>query len=260
MTFEKTQRSYINAIKSCSIAEQPGSARSVRLRKSERWVLLESETQIVRPGSTVSWYVFGPPGDRVVIDLERVLNSGGHHHGGGPTGAVNPPRITLGPNYPQNVRVSYRAPPASGLVRITFRFSSGATDIDYNQVMIDNLLPLRSSSSIVLVGGTPTHPDNHYGSPALVSKISALADQFKAQYSSPIYVNDMSLQWGGLFDYRAQWGTPHQTHREGRHVDIRSVNMTKEEKDFFKSSAVALGFRIMLENEGLINEHWHLGT
>jgi len=33
-------------------------------------------------------------------------------------------------------------------------------------------------------------------------------------------INDMSLEWGGLFDIYGDWDHPHQAHRDGRNVDI----------------------------------------
>ena len=33
-------------------------------------------------------------------------------------------------------------------------------------------------------------------------------------------VNDMTLPWGGLFDYQTAWSTPHGMHRNGKSVDI----------------------------------------
>jgi len=35
-----------------------------------------------------------------------------------------------------------------------------------------------------------------------------------------IYINDMSLPYGGLFDIQGNWRPPHDTHRTGRNADI----------------------------------------
>jgi hypothetical protein len=35
-----------------------------------------------------------------------------------------------------------------------------------------------------------------------------------------IYINDMSLPYGGLFDIQGNWRPPHVTHRTGRNADI----------------------------------------
>ena len=42
------------------------------------------------------------------------------------------------------------------------------------------------------------------------------------QYGENIFVNDISLKDGGVFDLNQNWSPPdHSLHREGRNVDIR---------------------------------------
>jgi hypothetical protein len=37
-------------------------------------------------------------------------------------------------------------------------------------------------------------------------------------------VTEVGLPSGGLLDLDADWNPPHQTHRFGRHMDLRSLN------------------------------------
>jgi murein endopeptidase len=37
-----------------------------------------------------------------------------------------------------------------------------------------------------------------------------------------LFINDMSLPYGGLFDVNGDWKTPHKTHRIGKSADIRT--------------------------------------
>jgi hypothetical protein len=213
------------------------------------------QAQQVLPGHQVTWYYWGPSGANVHVSLQRVNNSGGHFHGGGPIGAVAPTSFRLGSNYPQNVPVVFTAPPAAGTVQQIAQFSPGGTVILTNNVAVPSLVALTAGVGITLTGSSATHPQNHFGLPALISKIQQLGMRFHQKYNKNIFVNDMSLPQGGLYDFRNSWAPPHATHREGRTVDINSTTMSNPEKQFFRQTAVNLGFQVTLETNP---EHWHL--
>lgn len=67
------------------------------------------------------------------------------------------------------------------------------------------------------------HTGNHYGTPKLVSAIAEVARNFKDLTGRSLGVNDMSLPWGGLYDYNSTGFSPHTYHRKGTSVDIDSV-------------------------------------
>ena len=186
-----------------------------------------------------------------------MINSGGHFHAGGPVGEVEPNEFTLGSNYPQNVPTVFTAPEFSGLIEERFTFTLGKTPVitNYTGVEIAGFIALDATTGIVLTGTTGTHPLNHYGTNNLVSSIQVLALAFHKKFNKNLFVNDMSVQWGGLFDHRATWRPPHQTHREGRTVDINSTSMNPAEKNYFRQTAASLGFSVTLENNP---PHWHL--
>lgn len=211
------------------------------------------EEQVTGPSGTIRWYLNGPKGLSGTIKLKRLPNSGGHHHPGGPTGTVRPSTFTLG-KYPQNLPVSFTAPDACGIVEETVS-GAGQSHIVTNVVMVRGLTGLFATTGISLIGYTPTHQTDHWGTPDLVSAIQALGRAFHAEYGKNIFVNDISLPTGGLFDHKATWARPHQLHRFGRDVDIRYTNMTKKERKFFKAEAERLKFRVEVHQPG---PHWHL--
>ena len=213
------------------------------------------QTELDLPGSSITWYTSGPPGATVTYSLIRVANSGGHNHGGGPTGSIAPTSITLGPNYPQNVPITYLAPDAAGSIEQHWQASNGQSGMDMVQIGIAGLVELTGGVGLTLTGSTSMHPRNHFGTPTLNSKIQQLATTFHSKFNKNIFVNDASLEQGGLFDHKGTWAPPHSTHREGRTVDVNSTSMTAAERDFFRQTAVSLGFAVTLETTP---PHWHL--
>lgn len=216
---------------------------------------------VVQPGGQITWFYWGPPGAAVSIRLTRLTNTGGHQHpnsGDGPAGTAVPSAFTLGPNYPQNHRVVVTGPDAGGVVVMTSRFSPGNPSVITNtiHVSVPGLVAFGGGVGIVLTGATRTHPTNHYAVPELANLVAQLGQRYFRQFSRAIFVNDMSLADGGLFDHRATWRPPHQTHRDGRRVDINSTSMTPEQQAFFRQAAQELGFRtVTLETNP---PHWHL--
>ncbi|WP_438393621.1 hypothetical protein [Caballeronia sp. DA-9] len=209
----------------------------------------------VRPGSQITWYYSGPAGATMTLSLNRVPNSGGHIHAGGPTGSLSRTSIILGTKYPQNEPVVFTAPDAAGTIEITGVASKGGNTTGQNRVHIPGFTALTGGVGLTLTGGMPEHPGNHFGLPALVQKIQQLGAQFHAKFGKNLFVNDMSLHDGGLYDFHSTWAPPHATHREGRTVDVNSTSMSSEEKAFFKVTATGLGFRVALESTP---PHWHL--
>jgi hypothetical protein len=211
----------------------------------------------VLPGGQVTWYYWGPPGARVTLSVQRLQNTGGHNHQGGPTGSISPSSFVLGPHYPQNQPVVFTAPVASGSVEQTGKFSTGnpSTVAGLNRVAVPGLMALTGGVGITLTGSSSTHPVNHCGLPALITRIQQLASQFHGKFGKNLFVNDMSLPDGGMYDFKNTWAPPHITHREGKTVDINSTSMSQAEKDFFRAAALSLGFAVTLETNP---EHWHL--
>jgi hypothetical protein len=212
------------------------------------------ETQTTLPGGRINWYTSGPTGLSVSISLSRLAHTGGHIHEGGPTGEVSPSSFVLG-QYPQNVRSEFHAPEAGGSIQQTTTVSNGKSITNINRILIPDLIELVSGSGFILSGSTPTHPGNHYGKPLLLQKLSELAVAFHHNFNKKIFINDMSLEGGGLFDIKATWSPPHKTHRNGLIADVNSTTMTEDEKRWFGTKCVALGITAVLETNP---PHWHL--
>lgn len=217
-------------------------------------VVAEPVADVV-PGGQVTWYFNGPAGARVNINLSRLQNTGGHNHPGGPTGSVAPQSFVLGPRYPQNQPSVFTAPVAAGSVQMVSSFSPGGTTTGLNRVAVPGLITLTGGVGISLTGASATHPVNHGGMPILISKIQQLAAEYHSKFGKNLFINDMSLPDGGLYDFKNTWAPPHVTHREGRTVDINSTSMAQPEKDSFRVMALSLGFSVTLETNP---EHWHL--
>ena len=61
---------------------------------------------------------------------------------------------------------------------------------------------------------------NHYGTGATNRRLAELLALYQQFYGAGLYVNDMSLPKGGLFDISGHWVPAHQSHRRGIDVDM----------------------------------------
>jgi hypothetical protein len=108
---------------------------------------------------------------------------------------------------------------------------------------------------------TSKHRMNHYGIPAMVKTLKDLADSANAYHSWVFQYNDMSLELGGPFDIRNDWNTPHQSHRQGKSVDVRPVSTTGDLIDVeWLETKVKKVFNGTLQEEakGRPGHHFHL--
>jgi hypothetical protein len=113
--------------------------------------------------------------------------------------------------------------------------SENAVDaVDTISVGVGGLVALAESAHDSLIGYRDEHPDNHWCAPAMVAALGALADSFYARYSKRLGYNDMSLQLGGVFDLSQDWKPPHDEHRTGTDVDLRTQDRTPAELRFLE--------------------------
>jgi hypothetical protein len=66
--------------------------------------------------------------------------------------------------------------------------------------------------------------------------------------------NDMSEEWGGLFDINGTWAPPHAEHREGRNMDFRLSNLGALHRLVVEPLMTGQGINVFHENAA----HWHL--
>jgi hypothetical protein len=133
------------------------------------------------------------------------------------------------------VMFNFNTPEASGKHTITAtcdRCSNTATKpVD---VKVANLIPIPASSLYALqdsaghvIGAIPgKHTHNHYLTAAAIDNLNNLADTYNSIINpgQRLYLNDASLEWGGLFDVGSTaWKPPHQGHRRGVEIDIRAA-------------------------------------
>ena len=66
------------------------------------------------------------------------------------------------------------------------------------------------------------HPANHYGTPEFTAQLAAVATDYYARTEGKdkLVINDMALQYGGLFDYLGTWHKPHASHHAGYDADV----------------------------------------
>lgn len=77
------------------------------------------------PNGQIRWYFNGPTGLTCSISLQRLPNSGGHLHPGGPVGTAQPSSFKLQGAYPQNVIVMIHLSEAAGTIIQIGRWSNG---------------------------------------------------------------------------------------------------------------------------------------
>jgi hypothetical protein len=212
----------------------------------------------IGPGDTDVWYIWGPENQPWVFDL-AFIGGGGHYHGqetsdSRAAGTINPSSGWFGAGYPQDIPCIYRGGEVCGNVRLRLR-SGSQVEVVYETIVQAYLQPLAASTGVVLVGSTATHTSNHWGTSGLCDAIARLGRAYHERFGSPIYVNDMSLVNGGLFDLNGNFSTPHITHRDGRNVDMNWSSMNLIQRTWFRSKAEEIGFIVEVHENP---RHWHL--
>jgi hypothetical protein len=218
----------------CSIASAKLLARGI--------FSADTEIQECLPGGKTVWWVRGPAGTRFSCKLTRVPNSGGHHHAKGPAGTITPISGVI-PTGGVFKSVVHQAPEVSGDIAVHWAVG-GVQGTNYTRVRFPGLRELPIVPEIERVGVKSVHPQSHFGHPALISALLVLARRYHREFAKPLEVNDISLPWGGLFDHKATWAKPHETHRTGRDVDIRTRSMNPDQKRFLVANARLLDFSV----------------
>ncbi|HCH0920160.1 penicillin-insensitive murein endopeptidase [Vibrio parahaemolyticus] len=232
-----------------------GSITKTSFDISERDFIPTSEVIYLEPSEKLTWYINGNAGDSFSTRLS--FKGGGHDHDIGTnnvlaTGLVSPNKGTVGSNN-KAVQV-YTAPEVCGEITDT-TIIGNTTKIITIIVSVPDLVPLKNSKGLVLVGKTSKHKSNHWGKVKLCKAISELGSSFYDEFKKHLYINDMSLQFGGLFDIKGNFKAPHKTHLNGEHVDINLTTMNEKEKKFFEIRAKELGFIVEVHRNPI---HWHL--
>ena len=211
-----------------------------------------------------TFFVSGRAGERVRNIAERVVNTGGHYHGGASqnpraAGMFDQRTITLGDNYPQNHPVIWTAPDVSGKIILGGLFEySNPPFIGYVAELSLNppLVPVPNSQKLRLKPPTQTHRSPYWVSSDVANKLAALAEGYHARTGKHLTVTDASLQTGGRFDYKPSvrpWVPPHAEHMFGNEVDMRSRDQDETQRTIFKEECVKVG--LSPADHG---NHWHV--
>jgi len=164
--------------------------------------------------------------------------------------------FTLDPNWRFVDRWPWRVDPVDGR-REWLEMAITVEEPGLVELPSDESLYVRCGSTASCTGTDnvePEHPAAFYGLSELIRKVRRLARDFRDQWGMILTVTDMTLEWGGLFDYQETWTPPHSRHRRGRSVDIsRTVwedtpqgrvrhRMTAEQEKWLRHHAQEIGF------------------
>lgn len=193
-------------------------------------------------------------------------NSGGHYLGhseGRPTGNHTPAAGWVSET-DGHLHTTYIASEIGGVVDAAIHCDAGFISCRDGKVSfgvgVKGLEDLGPGVGYVLTGAKSPHPSNHWGVPAFLAATRKMAALFANDYpNDPLQFNDVSLEYGGVFDVAAKsangyaWTPPHSTHRLGTNMDIGIPR---------GSAAKALVLRLcQLTSVRVLQEdayHWHL--
>jgi hypothetical protein len=192
-------------------------------------------------------------GATVQLSAEAVAGSGGHLHGDAQSRPVGTffdaganPNVDAGNRGSTAGRTGsdgtasfqYVTSGVGGLENLlaTVSLSTGETGKGQGQIRIQvaGLVEIpRAGHDYVFKAGTDTHPQNNFGTAQLRDAAIGCFGQYLSDVAaaeldpflvggSQFVVTEVGLPSGGLLDLDADWTPPHQIHRFGRHMDLRS--------------------------------------
>ncbi len=223
------------------------------------------------------------PSVDVQLVADVTTNSGGHQHPNAPnrpkgllSNGVTTGTTVTGSTGSNGMAFTFLAPAPAGDHKII----ASCTDTgractqqgpDKVWVGIKGLVSLYETHLYKLVGSDDTHPNNHYLTPAATGSVVWLAELYRARFPNDpvLYLNDASLERGGLFDIkhdrRTQWWTPpHKTHQRGIDIDVRANEFVHADsiphRNYFdfEEIAIKVGCSADMHSEFTRNQHYHM--
>lgn len=199
----------------------------------------------------------------VSLFVDSRAGTGGHVHSSDrPTGSFTRLFGTVDP-HTGLLETVFTAPEASGIITIYGEAFHPLTFVRSAEftigVGLEGLIELPDSDQYRKIGQTGVHPDNHFGTSTLVTRMQELAAAYREAYpdATPLEYNDMSLEFGGVFDLKSNWTPPHRGHRTGVHVDLRTRTLTEEQLKVVRKLAKNAGMAVYDET-GTAAPHFHL--
>lgn len=162
----------------------------------------------------------------VTLRTEYQATSGGHAHQAtnrAGFGSFSPSSGAIGSN--GQFQANYNPGSVSGSEKLFGRVESAEWTDSGSTIVSTKVFGLTEvfSGGNVLIGGSlPEHPRNTFANSLAIARITELADTFFAVTGKKIPYNDISLEWGGLFDLDRQFTIDgrHKEHRCGQDVDV----------------------------------------
>lgn len=201
------------------------------------------------------------PNAEVTLEAEAVQNSGGHQHNSDrppvDNTVFNPPTGTTDANGEFRSRYTASAFGGKEIIIAKSEECPGEEGRATLTVKVPGLVELYSGASYYyeLKEPTSSHPSPYWVADDVRLVIALIADLY--HYNLPnnpnLVITDASLEWGGGFDIGGHWedcitprrlggdGHGHQTHREGRDIDVRIWNIPNDHRDEIEGFASDMG-------------------
>ncbi len=223
------------------------SCRVSDITVSPSWVFPQQTGGTITK-STISVILAAPApsaGCTFKFGVEPVDYTGGHMHAGGrPTGSLSSETIIIPAMETGPKTVKYTSGEVAGTERIVAALlDSNGNATSWRELPIEVKVPILGPLGDGggwwrLTGQTDSHIDNHYAEPYTAQATPYIAIEYYQKTEMTLGINDISLEWGGLFDVGPQggafWSTPHESHRRGTGVDIDRKAYDPEEGEFIE--------------------------
>jgi hypothetical protein len=191
------------------------------------------------------------------------------------------------------LKFKFLASQFGGVERIKARLVSDSTRFDTLSLMtrVPGLELLPVGNKYVKVGGTCEHhgpsdrtsvadscklrDHNHFAATVVRDSLPLMAQVWlDSLRQDTLFVNDIGLPYGGMFDVDGDWRPEHTEHREGKDADLRTAIPTGQnarrgikvrnaagetvDNTKFESQAKRFGAKAKIHKRQTIYEHYHL--
>jgi hypothetical protein len=246
----------------------------------------DSSAEVEPNGSTLLRAVVecgGSPsaGVELEISLSVEPHSGGHYHHDEmrPSGSISlkgeggSHTTVRGATESPGLEFQFDAPKVAGNHLISLRcVTKSCLEEEQTKILVGvrGLQKIPDSRYYVLIPNRDQeHPDNHFLTPDSVEKVTRIAQRYHSMFPNDpvLYLNDASLNRGGMFDFsyssrQQYWRPPHQTHHDGRRIDIRANSLPSAipARNFreFERIAKEEGCVAEIHNGGTNSQHFHM--
>ena len=214
------------------------------------------------------------------VDVVPMTGGHGHHDANRPKGSVPASGVT---DANGEIKLTFKASEVAGSHNITATCDSCSNKtVDKKvDVRVPDLAPISPNPSQNADGSyqyafTAVDPGHvgtsggrqrgeYYLTAEAAKNLDVLISNFAEEGWGIVGLNDASLNWGGLYDLRNNWNTPHSEHRLGEEIDIsfvragNVVSMAKQNsfyKKFCEDKKAEIPFSIL--HHYVLIPHFHI--